>query len=985
MAFKRIASGVAACLLASGALVVATASVAHAQTITHTFPQVQCTAMVNGNPVTQAQDVTISITAPDSVSPGEQFTITFPGGSALLPSSSNGLTITNYSNLGQTLQIHGATFDPGSATVAPPGTATIVPTAAPHTPASIAQTASLPTADTVLFGTPGPFVPGTLTTPDTSVTVTAPATGPITLNMIQLTTAVLLNGSIHTSVTCNVPADTLITIPVGPGNTPPTVSAGPDVQGNLGDAIALSGTVTDPDSTPTNTWSVDSPFCSFDDVTSLTPNITCTKAGVFAATLSSDDGSNPPVTDSAQVTVLTPNVPPTVNAGPDVSGEVNDDIALNGTVTDPDSTPNTQWSVDSPNCSFDDPSSLTPVINCSVAGTYSATLTADDGVNTPVSDSAVVTVTPIPPGLTVKAGPDVSGNTGAPIALHGKITDPGNTPTSLWVSDGPSCSFGDATQVVTTITCTTAGIFTATLTGHDGVNPDANSTALVQVIQPNVAPIVSAGPDVTGAKSTAIALNGTVTDPDSTPVTQWTTDGPSCSFANASAAVTTITCTSAGVYTATLTADDGVNNPVSDVAIVTVVGNLPPTVNAGPDVAGSTNTPITLNGTVTDPDSTPTTMWSTANPNCSFADPTAIVTTITCTAGGFYAATLTASDGFNTPVSDTAIVTVVAPNVAPTVNAGPDRVAIVRHPVAIDASVTDPDNTPTVQWSTGNPSCSFTPANTIDTSFVCSTTGVFAATLTADDGVNPPVHDTVLVTFTPTACSNPCISVGDAMTYEGGVMGIPITLTTAQAVATSFTATIVPVTATNATGGDFKSAAVHKMKIAAGARIIELAITALNDNLVEPDETFNVVLSAASGPSGIAIGRSVGTGTIKDATGMPPGLLLIGSQSIVEIDTCAKCTATAEVPVVLSGPSASATVLYSTADAGATAGADYTKRTNVKLAFVAGGVTHKFVTVVTIGDNLPEPTEGINIKFTSPVNISLANGDTGTISILDND
>ena len=81
MAFKRIARGVVACVLTSGALVAATASAAHAQSITHVFPAVQCTALVNGSPVTQAQDVSISITAPDSVSPGQQFTITFPGGS----------------------------------------------------------------------------------------------------------------------------------------------------------------------------------------------------------------------------------------------------------------------------------------------------------------------------------------------------------------------------------------------------------------------------------------------------------------------------------------------------------------------------------------------------------------------------------------------------------------------------------------------------------------------------------------------------------------------------------------------------------------------------------------------------------------------------------------------------------------------------------------------------------------------------------------
>ena len=43
------------------------------------------------------------------------------------------------------------------------------------------------------------------------------------------------------------------------------------------------------------------------------------------------------------------------------------------------------------------------------------------------------------------------------------------------------------------------------------------------------------------------------------------------------------------------------------------------------------------------------------------------------------------------------------------------------------------------------------------------------------------------------------------------------------------------------------------------------------------------------------------------------------------------------------------------------------------------------MTVVTIGDNLPEPTEGINFVFSSPTNLSLGNGTTGLVDILDND
>ena len=58
---------------------------------------------MNGSTITQSQDVTVSIAGPDSVAPGSQFTITFPGGTAMLPTQSNGFTITSYSNIFLTL------------------------------------------------------------------------------------------------------------------------------------------------------------------------------------------------------------------------------------------------------------------------------------------------------------------------------------------------------------------------------------------------------------------------------------------------------------------------------------------------------------------------------------------------------------------------------------------------------------------------------------------------------------------------------------------------------------------------------------------------------------------------------------------------------------------------------------------------------------------------------------------------------------------
>lgn len=101
----------------------------------------------------------------------------------------------------------------------------------------------------------------------------------------------------------------------------------------------------------------------------------------------------------------------------------------------------------------------------------------------------------------------------------------------------------------------------------DGADPDCPSG--------NTPPTVDAGGPYSGDEDTAIALDGTVTDPDSgdeVTVTWSVPEGTPCTFADPGAEDTTITCTEPGTYTATLTADDGVNEPVSDTATVTVGG-----------------------------------------------------------------------------------------------------------------------------------------------------------------------------------------------------------------------------------------------------------------------------------------------------------------------------------------------------------------------------------------------------------------------------
>jgi hypothetical protein len=496
---------------------------------------------------------------------------------------------------------------------------------------------------------------------------------------------------------------------------------------------------------------------------------------------------------------------------------------------------------------------------------------------------------------------------------------------------------------------------------------------------------------VFGKANTAIALHGTVTDPDNTPTVQWAVDSPNCTFGNAHLADTTIMCTTNGVYAATLTGSDGVNPPVMSTAIVSVVNNIPPSVSAGPDVSGLPNTDIALHGTVTDPDSSPVITWSTQSPNCTFGNPGAADTTINCTTSGVVAATLTADDGVNAPVSSTAVVSVATPNVPPTVHAGPNLDGVVGHNVTLNGSVTDPDSTPTVQWSTGSPNCSFGSPTAPVTTFKCTVKGIYAATITAADGVNAPVQSTALVTFIPGVCSKPCLSIGDATAYEGGTVALPIVVSTPQAQNLVVTAKIIPGTAGNCmvtpTNCAFKTTPVHTVTIRAAARFAYLSIAALTNNVTGDGGSFTVELSNLNaGTTGVTLGKASGTGTILDATGLS-NQILVGTSSTPEMDACGTCNTSARISVSLAAtPATTVSVPWTMVPVGsAKGGVNYTVKKGT-VTFTAGAAPHKFITIILIGDNnIQSPPYGVSIVFGTPTAGWTVTGGPGLFTIIDND
>ena len=246
------------------------------------------------------------------------------------------------------------------------------------------------------------------------------------------------------------------------------------------------------------------------------------------------------------------------------------------------------------------------------------------------------------------------------VSLNGIASDDGLPQGSVlalqWsVVSGPGpVVFSDPTKAINTATFTTAGEYVLKLTANDG-QLTASDTLIVTVVPDNKPPTVDAGPDQTIELPDPAFLKGVITDdgrPTGVTVTStWSlVSGPGpVVFGNPNAPVTTASFTNPGVYTLRLTATD-TEFTVSDEMSVTVLLNLPPTADAGPDQEITLPGVSTLNGAATD-DGLPRgsvleTFWSfVSGPGpVVFPDATTLNATAIFTVPGTYVLRLTASD-----------------------------------------------------------------------------------------------------------------------------------------------------------------------------------------------------------------------------------------------------------------------------------------------------------------------------------------------------
>ncbi len=384
--------------------------------------------------------------------------------------------------------------------------------------------------------------------------------------------------------------------PVG-ADLPPSVDAGGPYVGGVDQLIALDGVGFD-DGALSARWSKASGpgtvTFTDDDVFGTTARFA--RAGTYVVQLAGTEaGGGTRTVDRATVTVTAEPVPPSVDAGGPYVVAEEGTLDLDATVSD-DGPVTVVWAEDDGpgDVTFGDPTQVDTTATFTVPGAYRLVLTAYDGQFPSVPDTADVLVDAAP---SVDVGGDRSVGLPDTLALTATVVDPDGTPTMSWSATGPAeVDFGDGSAASTSVTFTTAGTYELTLTADDGTNPAAADSLVVQVLDaslPDLPPTADAGDDVDVERPAAAVLDGSVTDDGDAATATWSlVSGPGdVDFADSSAPATTATFSAAGTYVLRLTADDGVNAPVTDDVTVEVTVPGEPADPGGPADPGDPTDP----------------------------------------------------------------------------------------------------------------------------------------------------------------------------------------------------------------------------------------------------------------------------------------------------------------------------------------------------------------------------------------------------------
>ncbi|HEX5615727.1 MAG TPA: Calx-beta domain-containing protein [Acidimicrobiia bacterium] len=545
-------------------------------------------------------------------------------------------------------------------------------------------------------------------------------------------------------------------------------------------------------------------------------------------------------------------------------------------------------------------------------------------------------------------------------------------------------------------------------------NPFLTATTVVDTTPPSIT-ITRPGPGAVYAPGSTVAVDYSCAD--SAGVSSCIGD-----LANGAALDTT----TSGSYLFGVVAIDANGNPTQQSSTYTVA---PPTVDlVGPGTVAEDGGSIAFDVVLTNPSTkTVTVDYATSDGTATAGDDyTATSDTLTFTPGGALSASisvpvlddsvfegnetfdLTLTSATNATLGESAsVVTVLEdddPDLVVTGGNALENAPTVTFTVALSA---DPTNPVPVTYATADGSAitpfdydalsggfTFLPGGplSIDVVVALNNDAVYEGDQTFDlvaTNTNTGQVRSGTATIVEDEVVPPTVSIGSVELREGDDPAKPtlaqLTVTLSRPAATEVSVNFSTVGLSATPNTDYVPRVGKILRFRNGAVVKKVAIPVKADLLAEGDETFEVLLSSASG---LLIGDGVGEVVIRDddaPTSATPELA-VSDQWAYEGNTFEGRAKVSRLffTVSLSRPAATdLSIQYLTAIDDATAGVDYVAKPLRTITFRAGQV-RKVVTITIKSDDLAELDETLRVIVTSAPGVSIADG-TGVGTILDDD